>query len=399
MDKVRISPSKLTITSLIFLLPGLSLLYLVRFSIGPVPTNLFEILIYSAALHTTVTSVKSWKLSIKEMWWVGTSVAIIGIAVGISSDTIVALGIIKGWILPAAIIYWLLQKRLQSEEGVPLMLGGMVSQGVLVASLALLQMGGDISKKWVSVFPDTAQYLAADRSPAFFNSPNAAAMILVPSFLISYAALRSKHRWLLLILLLAGLAATGSRAGIIAAVVGVVVWQLWQRVSAKVALLTAGIAALVVNPVVASYMALRTPHQADIHIHIWQKSWEMLLESPILGYGLESFQETFRSFTLHQVNFDEFITPYAVHPHNMFLYTWFLFGFAGLAMLVFGLQRALTSAVHQNTHYSRLGAVILVAMVIQGMVDNTLWKNDLVIWFVVALILAGRVKHPVATTD
>lgn len=118
------------------------------------------------------------------------------------------------------------------------------------------------------------------------------------------------------------------------------------------------------------------------------------MQHPIFGLGLQRFYDAFHAFTLHQVNFDEYITPYAVHPHNILLYTWFLFGLLGLAGLIFGLVRVLLYAYRRTTPQTTIGAVLIMAFIIQGMVDNNLWKNDLIIWFVVSLLLATSRPAP-----
>ena len=126
----------------------------------------------------------------------------------------------------------------------------------------------------------------------------------------------------------------------------------------------------------------------DIRVSIWQKSWELAQQNWLFGIGLGNFQNKFEEYTLHQINYDEFITPYAVHPHNILLYIWLSFGILGLIGFGYLIFMALRSAIYQKTAWAAIGGVLILTMLIHSMIDMTIFKNDLIIWFVVALVLA-----------
>jgi O-antigen ligase len=240
--------------------------------------------------------------------------------------------------------------------------------------------------------------LDTGRSPALFNSPNAAGMILAPALLVAFYVSRTDSQksgqrkdadiinLLIALVVMLGLFATGSRGGVAASALAIAVWWLWEK-RKGLAYGVGLIGLLIINPVVLSLIGLRNPDHLDVRVPIWHKTWDLLVAHPVFGLGLRSFHDAFAAFTLHQINYDQFITPYAVHPHNIFLYTWFLFGLLGLLGLLFLLGKAFYVAYLSPGLASRLGACLLLALVIQGMVDNTLWKNDLIVWFVVAFIL------------
>ncbi len=379
---------------LILWLPGLSILYLLRFHIGPLPTNVFEVLVYLTAIAAWFTY-PQWRTvklspSSKGLWVLGIAVVIAAVLV---SPTREALGIIKGWLVPAVLAYWMLRHALQSEKDYKAMLKAMVWQGVLVAVVAMLQRLHPVSTWWSNQWPDTAQYLFTGRAVSLFNSPNAAAMILVPSLIIMRYLHNKTTDYTPALLILLGLLATDSRGGLIAAIVGLLVYGLWQRKQTQFGVSLSLVSLLLFNPVVLTYLGSGDLNNADIRIHIWRKSWELALAHPVVGIGLGSFQTMFHQFTLHQPNFDEFITPYALHPHNVLLYVWLSFGLVGLVGFVYLLFRSLSSSVRLGTPHSLLGGALIIAMLVHGMVDTTIFKNDLIIWFVVALVLVSASQN------
>lgn len=375
------------IRALVLLLPALSLLYLVHFSVADIPTNMFEVLIYLLAIAAWFIHPSWRKLERNEIIGLVCILALSGIELFMSDSQRTGFGMVKGWILPALLAYWMISRSLTKQAAYELLVLGMMIQGFVLATLAILQRFSFIARWWADHVPDTAQYVLFERSVGFFNSPNAAAMILAPAFIASFAFLKGKDFWLVSLVLAAGLVATGSRAGIIAAILAALTfWLLQKRAIIKAyAVVLAGVVAF--NPITLTLLANHNVNDADIRVHIWNKSWQMLLQHPIFGFGLTSFHDSFQAFTLHQINFDEFITPLAVHPHNIFLYTWFLFGIVGVLALVYLFVRAFASLGLKPSLYQALGASLLIAFLIQGMVDNSLWKNDLIIWFVAALLL------------
>ncbi len=375
------------ISNLVLLLPGLSFLYLIHFSLFGIPTNVLEILIYAFAIAAWVAYPKWRTLHSAEIisLIIVAMVAIIGFVV--SPDKHTALGIIKGWVVPLCLSYWMFSRAL-TEGTVTVMIRGMRAQGIGLAVLGLVQLIPAVATRWSVGVPETSQYLTVHRVVGLFNSPNALAMVLVLSLVASLVLLkRASDLWVVGVIG-AAILATGSRGGVVAAILATVLWLLWSAGKKRLSLGVFATTLLLYNPIVLTFVALRHPDNADIRVHIWQKSWGLITSHPIFGIGLTSFHDTFQQFTLHQPNFDEFITPYAVHPHNIFLYTWLLFGLAGLVGLVGLIGIAVRSAYRRKSATAALGAVLLMAFVILGMVDNSLWKNDLVIWFAAALTLA-----------
>ncbi len=365
-------------------LPGLSVLYLIHLNILSVPTNVFEIMVYVLALASWLIYKPSLKVSRRNTLMGTLLIAVIIIALIISEDLRTGFGIIKGWLIPVVLVLWLLKKHLISSQDRRLMLQVMVGQGLIVAGVALLQQFDAVSAWWIVRAPDTAQYLINGRAVSLFNSPNSAAIILALSIIISFHLARRWWHLLISLVLILALAATGSQAGVLAMFIGAVTYELVKRGYRKITALVILVSLLIINPFTLSIIASSNPDSADVRLHIWRKVWEMFLSHPVFGYGLTSFQNTFAVFTLHRPNFDEFVTPYAVHPHNIFLYAWFLFGLVGFFSLIYAFYYGLKRALQLK---NALVLALLTIILIQGMVDNTVFKNDLIVWLMVPFVL------------
>lgn len=378
---------------LVLLLPAITFLYLLRFKIGRLPANVFEVIIYLTAIFAFVYNPSWRKLTKKEVVVIGLIGVISLIGLIISNDKTTGLGIIKGWVIPGVLTYWMLSRAIKTDADTKFMLKGMVWQGLMVAFVAIVQTLPQVQIWWADNFEFTGQYFLTGRSVSIFNSPNSAAMILAPSIIIANAT-RSKGTWgwFILAVLALGLVDTMSRGGIIAILVGLAIYLLWKfqhKIWGNIPLI---ITILAFNPITLINIAERNPNDMDIRVHIWRASYNMIKEHAFWGNGLTNFQNQFSHFIAGQYNYDVII-GYAIQPHNIFLYTWFLFGLTGLLGLILGIGYLMYLSTKDNSLYAILGGVIVAMIVVQGMVDNTLWKNDLVIWFAVCVVLIMSSKR------
>ncbi|MFA6082427.1 MAG: O-antigen ligase family protein [Patescibacteria group bacterium] len=406
------------ISNLVAILPGLTILYLIKLTIFGLPTNWWEILVYLCAFVFLFIK-KSTRLKKSEIASIALITLITLIATYTSPEKREALGIIKGWIVPAILLYWMLKNAWADPKNITLTIKAMVYQGILVALVAILQTIPAISNWWITRAPDLAQYLNTGRYTSIFNSPNSAAMILAPALILALychfdpGSWLERPRWPLALLadrlgernlkkeslpllaslvIIIGLVLTHSRGGIVAAIIGIALLALsrFDKISRAWAVVIAALSLLIFNPIILSLSALNDPNHSDIRILIWQKSWQMVSQHPIWGIGLGHFHQAFASFTLHQPNFDEFITPYALHPHNVILYVWLSFGIIGLIGLIGLIGASVRAFLRDKSPLRALGFALLVVMLTQGMVDTTIFKNDLIIWFIIAVLLTFR---------
>jgi putative inorganic carbon (HCO3(-)) transporter len=115
---------------------------------------------------------------------------------------------------------------------------------------------------------------------------------------------------------------------------------------------------------------------------LWETGLKGVKESPVIGLGLTGFSNNWV-----RLNTDPNIDNHNF-PHNIFLNLWVETGLLGLVSFV-GLCALLIYRGLKNKHDAiKLGvALFLIALLLQGQIDNPYLKNDLalVFWLVLAL--------------
>jgi O-antigen ligase len=129
-------------------------------------------------------------------------------------------------------------------------------------------------------------------------------------------------------------------------------------------------------------------------LQLWQSSWAMIQDYPILGVGLDNFLYHYRTRYVLPTAWEEFNLS---HPHNLIADFWLRLGLPGLAVLI-----ALLAAFFRQgwqTYKSRwrgstesmvaLGLMAgMVNFVAHGFVDNAYFLVDLSFTFMLMLALA-----------
>jgi len=139
----------------------------------------------------------------------------------------------------------------------------------------------------------------------------------------------------------------------------------------------------------------------NIRFEIWKTTNELVTQgsNPVAGVGLGDYQAKFTQLTAHRVNYPEFISPWAVTPHNLWLNAWVNQGLLGLLGIV-GLTVMAIKLLWKSepTVAATLVAAGVFAMFIQGLVDTPNWKNDTAVlfWVLLAAVwVAVSVAKPV----
>jgi O-antigen ligase len=137
-----------------------------------------------------------------------------------------------------------------------------------------------------------------------------------------------------------------------------------------------------------------------MRIRVWESSLEILKNSPLTGLGLDQFLYEFRG---------EFVRPDAIfdpdlsHPHNIFLDFWIRLGLMGLLWLLaflfifwrkaFRLWQKIQGEnakvqITDERHILLIGIMsAMAALLAHGMIDNSVFVQDLVYIFMFKLAL------------
>jgi O-antigen ligase len=146
-----------------------------------------------------------------------------------------------------------------------------------------------------------------------------------------------------------------------------------------------------------------------LRISLWQASWDMARDHPLLGVGLDNFLYYYRDYIQPGAEVDRYLS----HPHNIALDFWLRLGVGGLALLVAlllaglrGLRRALRRGAGADSAPCPVAdpqeraalwglAAGLAATLAHGLIDASFFVIELACWFLVALAwITSRAELP-----
>lgn len=135
-------------------------------------------------------------------------------------------------------------------------------------------------------------------------------------------------------------------------------------------------------------------------MRVWQSSLNVIRDYPITGLGLDQFLYAFRG---RYIIPDAWQEPDLSHPHNILLDFWIRLGLAGIVTLIW-LQLAFWRAARQAYRYWRgrdqlcfalvVGAMgCMINLLAHGLVDNSVYVNDLALVFAFVLSLTAILSN------
>jgi O-antigen ligase len=137
-------------------------------------------------------------------------------------------------------------------------------------------------------------------------------------------------------------------------------------------------------------------------LQLWQSSWAMIRDHPLLGVGLDNFLYHYRTFYVLPDAWEEFNLS---HPHNLVFDFWLRLGLPGLIVLAWLLVaffrrswRAYRALPEGNERLLVLGLMGgMVNFVAHGLVDNAFFLVDLAFVFMLmlALVQITNDQHPI----
>jgi hypothetical protein len=390
-----------------FLLTFLIPFYLIRFKLI-IPTTLYEIfvvLIFLVILFIKPQEIISLFKGLNKYIMVGVFLFLIGSVLGviISPDKVVALGQLKGFI--AIPILAAISLAVMSKENFKPAKLGLYLIASLIAIEAIIE--------WLLGFRTLDNRIVGIYRLDMSASPNYLALFMTPIAALlmhDIASNKLKDNWqviriISLVFMAIAIYMTKSRAAV-AVLLVFFLYELYcycRKIfnSKLINILTLMIVVLAIF--VSAQVALpnlsassndgRISSSNNIRYEIWQVTLkEIIPKHWFVGVGLGNFQKVFSKTTLHRVNFDEYISPLAVTPHDLFLSTWVDVGLIGLIGLIAILYGAIISM--KNNKYWLIGLLSIIAL---GLVDTTVYKNDLGALFWIVIFVGSY--HPIKLRD
>ena len=402
MLSAQLRMSKLT-KFLIFITVFLIPMYLIRFGVFGIPTNVLEISIYLTFLSFIFEGPWiNWKELYKNYKPYIFSIALI--FSGLILSTLInqnyreGFGIIKGWFFDPLLFSFVLIHKMKTREDIENILKTFYFSALAVGIIAFEYL--------------FYGRLTFDRRlQAFYTSPNYLAMFLSPAVFVGFylmknaepiKGIRKYAMPITLFLILLIIFFTYSYASWISIILSfLIVSFIAKKINKKIILI------LILIIFIAFLTQLGNPKLKDIfsersslssRIMIWKSSALMIKNNPIFGIGPGNFQNKYLEYQKYFPPYLEWAVP---EPHSLYLAFWLQSGIMGLIGLICLISIWLRKMIKEilnnqknnplrlNETSSRIEASlvlvislgIIIYMLLHGIFDTTCWKNDLALIF------------------
>ena len=388
----------------IILLP----VYLIKFTVLGISTNVLEILISIIFIGWIVRRDASRYVSIimkKKKYIVSISLIFLGMIMSliINKNYAVGSGIIKGWFLFPLVFVFSISQIIKKDKILNIFRALYVSAFLIsILALGYLLLG---------------EVTFDGRLEGFFNSPNYLAMYLAPALIMLTQSAKHKAQSysleLKIFVLTSGLVIlavfyfTFSYAAWLAVISSLVITEIIRkgRFSRRTFLI---IFILFIFSIFQSrsvkfndLVGYNSRSSLASRVMIWQSAGKILRDNWLWGIGPGNFQEKYLEYQKYYPPYLEWAVP---HPHNLYLTFWLysgIIGFSGfIALLVVWFREIYPHAKNpkgylfdkEEGHFgveakkddNAVKFIILGIMLyilIHGIVDTTYFKNDLAVIF------------------
>jgi putative inorganic carbon (HCO3(-)) transporter len=298
------------------------------------------------------------------------------------------------------VAYYLIVQHIQTFDQIKRLLMVLFFSATLTSFYGFFQYmhGGDISQyRWVDgeQFPGLrARIFSTMENPNIYAGYLVTVIALAGGMMLTAMQKKVKLWYIgLLCIFCTCLALTYSRGGWVSFLSVLATLALFRSKRLLWLLVAAPLIAVLVNPMLLERLT-SIVHPVDsssqLRMALWESSWAMLMEHPILGIGWGAYWMVYPAYDFW-IN-DSATTIY--HAHNMFLHIGAELGFLGLGAFTWLLVSVLRIALALNRRCSKheicgiaLGlAAALIGIIINGLTDHIMFNIQMSIFF---WIIAG----------
>lgn len=427
---------------LVFWLPLIFPLYLLKVDLWGIPSNFVEIavsvlfalfllqglidFVQGARVKGWLEELKRFMIANRHIWWaalVFLLVVIPTILIAPSSIVLtdgntvfegrrVALGIVKGWLLIPLLYYMMLYKLVDKRSQLKTALNCFVISALPLVAWAFYQyfsgdfltMDGRASGPFIN-----ANYLAMYLSPAVAALWIQLIRTILNSFKFRTFFITACGAFIYSIALL-----LTQSYGAILAVIGALTiylilnWSLFKKYQREkelvmlkrivyllivlgVVVICAGLLLFVNTEKWRVLLELAERSSSSVRLQVYQISAALIAQNPLLGIGLGQYEAVYNL----QAPIILGKAPYEwvmIHPHNIFLAFWLNLGLGGLLMFLIIIVSAFAKYVRaidfKDKYFKLIGVTMLILILLHGQIDTHFFKNDLALmfWLIIALI-------------
>ncbi|MEK9165417.1 MAG: O-antigen ligase family protein [Patescibacteria group bacterium] len=371
--------------------------FLLRTRIFFIPTTWLELAIYTVAVISIIKHIQNDTLEAHfyhvlhkaKPYVIPITILILSVLVAVltSENQISAIGILKAWFFDPLLFGIVFLDTCHKKNS-------------RTAFVFYLSIGA-----WPIIIYGLIEYilginmLIPGRLDSFFNSPNYAAMYLVPMTILIAGSFAGRPKFgrvyfsVWLAFSLAAIFLTKSFGGWFGLLGGILflVFFLSKITFKKTAVF--GVCLIIATLMMfyfhqksaAHYNLFWQANSLKTRREVWSNSLMMLKQNPILGIGLADFETDYYNFIIRLPENKQPIEHQVPRPHNIFLNFWLETGLIGLAaflwiILIFFQQTFKSSGALP------VGAA-MTALLLHGLIDTPYFKNDLslLFWFLLVM--------------
>lgn len=366
--------------------------YLLRFSVGPIPSTLLEVFVIILILIWLIQSKQKIFPPKNIMIAGGIILAAATIGIIVSSDKMAALGVWKAYFVESMLIGLIAYSILRTTKD---KYAALVSLGV---SSLLLSIFGII--QFFTRLGIPAPWDIERRITSVFDYPNALGLFIGPIIVVAIMVLLNRkvfqmqairiHTWFWTAVALFGtLAIIGSQTeaawvAIPASLLAVSLLTKTRKWTIPIGIILL-IAAFLITPIQEKLLLQDTSGQ--VRISQWTETIELIKDRPLFGSGLSGYPILFLDY--HIADHVEIFQ----YPHNIILNIWTelgLLGLIGWLVLAYLILKQVLDDKKTGTltPIQLIAFAVLIEMTIHGLVDVPYFKNDLAILTIMALVLS-----------
>lgn len=360
-------------------------LYQFRGDLG-IPTTLLELTL-GAVLLGWLARYREYPLVPDRTWpWLGGMVAAALLAAIVSPDTREGLGLWRAFFLEPIAFYLTASAVFRKASTQPIFYGLLASLGVVTA-WTLVQAVGNTDLSY------DGRLLGA------YQSANFLAMAVVPVILAALLwpadrlpkSVRQRYALRFIPAGLGGvlLLASQSRGGLLALGAGLGVALLFRlRNLGRAQVGALAVAAVIAVAAIMPLLFNRDETILPIRRILAEHAIGYVADRPLFGVGPGQFQSRVAERYIGDAYYERYFVPYAPNAHNLLLVLWVEWGLMVLAAAV-GLLITVGEHVKRIAREWQVPVLaMLAAMLVHGLVDVPVLKNDLAVLFMTVLVLA-----------